>query len=124
MASKAAKGPKVPCAVCQAQIVDGKDEALLCEGECGQWFHRGCASIPPSRYKEVANSDEPFLCLLCTNLHLQQEIVKLKSDLAIAFEAKKQVETLANEVSALRQVMDSFRMKEPTKPAAAPTATI
>ena len=29
---------KVPCGVYQGAIVDGKDQALLCEGECGLWL--------------------------------------------------------------------------------------
>ena len=54
---------KTLCGVCRSQIVEGKEEALLCEGDCGQWLHRGCASVPQERYKELANSNEPFVYL-------------------------------------------------------------
>ena len=57
MLRKPPKRGKVPCGVCQGPVVDGKDEALLCEGECGLWFHRGCASVPPSRYKVWGKKD-------------------------------------------------------------------
>ena len=73
MPKKPPKRGKVPCGVCQGSIVDGKDEALLCEGECGLWFHRGCASVPPTLYKSLSNSDEPFVCLVCTNIRLKRE---------------------------------------------------
>ena len=31
----------VECSVCCQAIVEGKDEALFCEGECKRWMHRG-----------------------------------------------------------------------------------
>ena len=57
-----------------------RSEALLCKGECGLWFHRGCASVPPSHYKMLSNSEEPFVCLSCANLQLKQEIEQLKNE--------------------------------------------
>ena len=54
---------KILCAICQLAIVDGKDEAILCEANCQLWYHRGCASVPPARYKELSTSEEPFACL-------------------------------------------------------------
>ena len=72
---------KVPCGVCQGAIVDGKDETLLCEEECGHWLHRGCASVPPYLYEKLSNSDEPFICLTCANMQLKCEIHQLKNEL-------------------------------------------
>ena len=39
------KLPKTKCAICNQDIVDGKDQALLCEGTCKGWFHRYCAGV-------------------------------------------------------------------------------
>ena len=78
MAAKngSAKRSKVPCGVCQAPVVDGKDEALLCEGDCGHWLHRGCASVPPNTYESLSTTDKPFVCLCCSN----QQIALLRTD--------------------------------------------
>ena len=84
MASKnvSTKRSKVPCGVCQAPVIDGKDEALLCEGECGLWLHRGCASVPPCHYKTLSTSDEPFICLCCSNYQLRKELAQVKMELS------------------------------------------
>ena len=112
MATSAIRKPpkrgKVPCGVCQGPVVDGKDEALLCEGECGLWFHRGYASVPPLRYKMLSNSEEPFIRLSCTNLLLKQEIEQLKNELKSLAEVCSRCSTLANEVSSLRRALNTI----------------
>ena len=100
---------KVLCGVCQGPIVDGKDEALLCEGKCGLWYHRGCASTPPCSYKELSNSDEPFVCLSCANIQLKQEILLLKNELNIVAELRDMCTALTTEVSSLRNALDSLK---------------
>ena len=107
MASKnnSAKRPKVPCGVCQAPVIDGKDEALLCEGECGLWLHRGCASVPPSRYKTLSSSDEPFVCLCCSNYQLRKELAQVKSELSVATALTDAVEMLKMEVKQLKETL-------------------
>ena len=107
MASKnnPAKRPKVPCGVCQAPVIDGKDEALLCEGECGLWLHRGCASVPPSRYKTLSSSDEPFVCLCCSNYQLRKELAQVKSELSVATALTDAVEALKLEVKQLKETL-------------------
>lgn len=87
--------------------MDGKDEALLCEGKCGLWLHRGCASVPPCLYKELSNSDEPFVCLSCTNVQLKREILLLKNELNGMSEIRDMCTALATEVSSLRKALDS-----------------
>ena len=108
MPKKPPRRGKVPCGVCQGPIVDGKDEALLCEGDCGLWYHRGCASIPPALYKSLSNSADPFICLACTNIYLKQEIVQLKNELACTTDIRDKYSALAAEVTSLRQVVDSL----------------
>ena len=96
------------CEVCQGPVVDGKDEALLCEGDCGLWYHRGCASILPALYKSLSNSDDPFVCLACTNAHLKREIYQLKNELAGMTDVHDKCSAIADEVTALRQLVGSL----------------
>ena len=70
---------KILCAVCRLPIVAGKDEAILCEASCQQWYHRGCASLPPERYKELSSTDEPFHCLTCTCSDVKKDMSVLSS---------------------------------------------
>ena len=107
------KPPKVPCGVCQGAITDGKDEALLCD--CGLWFHRGCASVPPSLYKALSNSEDPFICLCCTNILLKHEITELKKELQSMAEVHERCATLATEVSTLRQAIERLSAASPTE---------
>ena len=86
--SSAKRSGKVLYGVCQAPVIDGKDEALLCEGECGLWLwlHRGCASMPPSCYESLSTSDETFVCLCCSNYQLKKELVQLRTEFRAALE--------------------------------------
>ena len=105
---------KVPCGVCLAPVVDGKDEALLCEGECGLWLHRGCASIPPSRYESLSASDEPFVCLCCSNSQLRKELTQQGKELQ---SLKATVLQLSQEVSQLRALTQNPTPTTPATPA-------
>ena len=115
MAVSQGKRSKVPCGVCLGPIVEGKDEALLCEGECGLWLHRGCASVPPSRYNSLSASDEPFICLCCSNVQLRQEITQLRSELRNTLELytnephQKQISDLVDTVAALRTEVSQLK---------------
>lgn len=112
MSKKPSRRSKFPCGVCQGPIVDGKDEALLCEGDCGLWYHRGCASVHPNLYTELSNSAEPFVCLHCTNSHLKQEIALLRKELKGVAEVRDNYAALVTEVAALRLAINSIA-KEP-----------
>ena len=72
------------------------------------WYHRGCASIPPALYKSLSNSNDPFVCLACTNVHLKQEIYQLKNELAGMTDVRDKCTALADEVTALRQLVGSL----------------
>ena len=47
-----AKQP-VTCGVCKNKIVDGKDEALYCEGRCQSWMHRYCTGVSKIQFEEL-----------------------------------------------------------------------
>lgn len=107
---------KVPCALCRLPIVDGKDEAILCEGSCQQWYHRGCASLPPERYKDLSSSDEPFYCLTCTCITLKKEmsalsstVTNLRNELHGALKMHESISELKNEIYALKESLKDVR---------------
>ena len=89
-----------------------EDKALLCEGDCGLWFHRGCASIPPCRYKELSNTEEPFICLSCINMQLKREIVLLESELKDMAELQVKYSALATEISSLCVAIDALKERK------------
>lgn len=107
---------KTLCAVCRLPIVDGKDEAILCEASCQQWYHRGCASLPPERYKELSSTDEPFHCLTCTCTAVKKEmsalsstVTKLREELHDALKMRESVAELKNEIHALKESLEDAR---------------
>ena len=111
-----AKRSKVSCGVCQTPVIDGKDEALLCEGECGLWLHRGCASIPPSRYESLSASEEPFVCLCCSNYQIKEELAQLRTELRDALELhtlngvhRQQISELPDTVEALKKEVTQLK---------------
>ena len=50
--------------------------SFACEGECGLWLHRGCASIPSSRYESLSTIVTSPLCVsaCCSNFQLKKDI--------------------------------------------------
>ena len=42
---KGSRRQPVKCAVCDQNVVDGKDQALFCEENCQRWFRRYCAGV-------------------------------------------------------------------------------
>lgn len=107
---------KVICGVCQGPVVDGKDEALLCEGKCGYWLHRGCASVSPTLYEELSTSADPFVCLSCTNIELRQEIKLLRSELDNMNAVRQQLSALEAEVASLRNDVNTSRNSKQPSP--------
>ena len=89
--------PKKPkpatCDLCCKQIQEGKEEALHCEGGCGLWFHRYCAGVSVSLFKELAGSPEPFLCYICYQ----------RSQLAVTKELRNEVAYLKSEITKLSE---------------------
>lgn len=86
------------CPVCEELVKepsdDGKDpgdEALFCEGKCEAWYHRKCVGLSKCAYSRASESDIPFYCLFCLQLHYNNII----SDL------KLQISTLTSKVNQL-----------------------
>ena len=88
---------KVKCAVCTQVIVDGKDEALFCEGACGAWFHRYCAGVPLAYFQQLSLSSKPYICVCCFQTSYNEELLGLKST----------VKTLQEEIVQLRSALEA-----------------
>ena len=96
------------CSLCCRAIVEGKEEALLCEGEqsCNRWMHRYCAGVSVEHYKSLDQSPLPFNCSLCVQRKQAAQIDELKSMIAV----------LTAEVAELRAAMAEQQQPVPVRP--------
>ena len=87
----------VKCAVCEQTIVDGKDQALFCDGVCKGWYHtRYCAGVSLPHFQRLSTSSLPFFCMECFQARCNKEVYELKSS----------VSTLKDEVALLRVALE------------------
>ena len=107
------KSKPTDCDLCCKHIVEGKEEALQCEGGCNLWFHRYCAGVSASYFAELSNSPEPFVCYACYQrsqlaatkqlqsevAHLKGEITKLSEQLATLTTASLSEATVSQPLS-------------------------
>ena len=61
--------------------------------------------MPPSRYETLSSSDEPFVCLCCSNYQLRKELAQVKSELSVATALTDTVESLKMEVKQLKETL-------------------
>ena len=97
------KNTCVDCDLCCKHIVEGREEALQCEGGCGLWFHRYCAGVSTSYFQELANSPAPFVCFSC-----YQRLQK-----AITSQLQDEVSRLKAEIGSLRDKLNEMSNCEP-----------
>ena len=81
--------------MCCKAVEDGKDEALLCEGQCQKWLHRYCASVTVD---QLSSSEESFLCFTCCRTQHQQQITELRISQLKAQLQPPRPQILSNEV--------------------------
>ena len=93
---------KSKCAVCEQAIIDGKDQALFCEGTCQQWVHRYCAGIPATLFSSLSSTSQPFYCYACCQRNHSAAIDEIKAT----------VLSLQTEVSELKNALEDVRMRE------------
>lgn len=91
------------CALCCNAIVEGEEEALLCEGDgsCNKWMHRYCAGVSASHYESLVKSPLPFNCSLCVQQKQAAMIDEMKSTIA----------ALTAEVRELRTALQSTTVR-------------
>ena len=73
------------CDLCCRPIVDSKEDCIQCEGQCRLTFHRYCAGVSATHFKQFNSTNRPFVCTVC-NQQLQNERV---SQLAAELESLK-----------------------------------
>ena len=86
------RSSEVKCLVCDQEIIEGKDEALFCEGVCNGWYHRYCAGVSIVHFQRLSTSTESFFCYECSSLRQNSEIQDLK----------KTINTLKEEIDKLK----------------------
>ena len=94
------------------------------EANCQLLYHRGCASIPPARYRELSTSDEPFVCLSCTVLDQRCEIAELHSTVTALREElhkvtnmqESKMTAISAEVTKLKQALSDRKQSERLRP--------
>ena len=76
------------CDLCCKNILDGKEEAVQCEGVCGFWFHRYCGGISVTYFQRLSTTNAPFVCFTCyqhdqhvLTAQLKCEVVSLKAEI-------------------------------------------
>jgi len=90
------------CSVCSHNIVDGKDQALFCEGgKCRRWMHRYCAGVPITHFESLSASDAPFLCFCCNEGKCQREVAMLKNAVELL---KLEISTLKDSLQVLQRI--------------------
>ena len=82
-------------------IVDGTHYTIECEGTCKAWLHRGCAGLSKAVFQATTSSPDPFLCSHCRFVAQPSELLALKMS----------VNTLSNELSSLKAVVDELKAK-------------
>ena len=102
---------KSNCGVCLQKIIEGKEEAIFCEGKCQQWYHRGCASVPRELFATLTTSNVPFHCLTCNNSTLQQEVADLTLEIRRIQETLSIIPKLQTENAALTKEVAELREK-------------
>ena len=102
----------VVCSVCCQPIVDGKDQALFCDGICQKWSHRYCVGVPSSHFEALSSSDKPFLCYLCCQSAQEEQL----SDM------KRIIDHLKEEVSCLKSTLKLRDGDDGSKPVESDTA--
>ena len=89
----------VKCVVCKQTIVEGKEQALYCEGVCKQWFHHYCAGIPSSWFAVLSTSTALFQCHVCYQHNHAKELADLSD---IVSTLKKEVSVLRNDINCMK----------------------
>ena len=86
------------CGICEQPIINGKDQALFCEGTCKQWIHRFCAGVPLSWFAILGSSSTPFRCYSCCHAKYADDVDSLTT----------QIKTLKSELGEIKEVVGNL----------------
>lgn len=87
------------CSLCCKKIVDGKEDALFCEGTCRAWMHRYCAGVSVDQFQSLSSSPAPFHCSVCALTIRDTEIASLKAAVVAQTE---EIKELRSEIQQLK----------------------
>ena len=87
------------CPIRCVAIIDGKEDAISCEGNYHVWLHHRCAGVSTSYFKSLSSNLVKFLCSYCSCLIQQETISRLVSE----------VVSLKAENVELRETIEAFR---------------
>ena len=114
--------------VCDAAIVEGKEDALQCEDACQMWYHHYYAGVSRSHFRRLASTSNPFVCLSCSqDVHqtvvcqLQLEITALKNEVRALLDAKN---VLSEEIYMLKASVATLHTQVESAKAEAQCATM
>ena len=96
---KGSRRKPVKCAVCDQNVVDGKDQALFCDGNCQRWFHRYCAKVTVNHFETLSSTSQPFHCIGCFQQLCNAEMMLLRESIC----------SLKEEVTELRNALDEMK---------------
>ena len=119
------------CGICEQPIVNGKDQAVYCEGACKQWLHRYCAGVPLSCFQALSSSLAPFQCYSCYQAKheaaiesFNSEVRALKSEVremkAVITGLSKQPNVLQDSVASSRPALEATAARSYASAANAP----
>ena len=97
----ATKKRPITCAVCEQKIVDGKDQAIFCEGVCQRWLHRYCAGVSLPYFEAMSSSPEPFYCVGCLQVSYNAEMASLREIIS----------SMRTEITELRETVKEMSTK-------------
>ena len=105
------------CGICEQLIIDGKEQALFCEGVCKQWIHRYCAGVPLSWFTTLSESSTAFQCYSCCQTKhaetvegLSTQIELLKHDVCELKETVRNLTASCNVPCDTQQMMHLFSL--------------
>ena len=82
----------VLCLICEQDIIDDRDDSVLCEGICQTWLHSRCAGLSKQVFAILSKSKDPYMCSFCLLSKYKEEITGLRN----------QITSLTNELASLK----------------------
>ena len=107
MATNSRKQSKCICPICLEAIVEATskkqgDDAIECSSFCKTWLHRRCAGLSKVAFVRASQDNAPFCCPRCRIHSFEQELLTIKSDLAVLMSKTSEISTKFDEKLALQ----------------------
>ena len=70
---------------------------------------------PPERYKELSNSDKPFVCLSCSDIQLRRMVAELSASVRSLKEELQEALSLHDKVSSIENAVAMLKETQATR---------